>query len=110
MPFIKTPDTRPKTFHVRFTAEIQPPSSVAEANLAASDDSVFLATGCQATDTQFNKTRITYLSQRYTISANYYLIRYKKITMITRITTIWPANILLDCRDKAKRKVNMQKR
>lgn len=60
MPFIKTPDTQPKTFHVRFTAEIQPPSSVAEANLAASDDSVFLATGCQATDTQFNNTRITH--------------------------------------------------
>ena len=60
MPFIKTPDTQPKTFHVRFTAEIQPPSSVAEANLAASDDSVFLATGCQATGTQFNNTRITH--------------------------------------------------
>lgn len=60
MPFIKTLDTRPKTFHVHFTAEIQPPSSVAEANLAASDDSVFLATGCQATDTQFNNTRITH--------------------------------------------------
>lgn len=60
MPFIKTPDTRPKTFHVRFTAEILPPSSVAEANLAASNDSVFLATDCQATDTQFNNTKITH--------------------------------------------------
>lgn len=60
MPFIKTPDPRPKTFHVRFTAEILPPSSVAEANLTASNDSVFLATGCQATGTQFNNTRITH--------------------------------------------------
>ena len=60
MPFIKTLDTRPKTFHVRFTAEIQPPSSVAEANLTASNDSVFLATDCQATDTQFNNTKIAH--------------------------------------------------
>gem|GEM_PF-4690166 len=30
--------------------------------------------------------------------------------MITRITTIWPTNIQLDCRDKAKRIVDMQKR
>ena len=57
----------------------------------------------------FIKTLDTLL-QRYTISANYYLIRYKKITMITRITTIWPTNIQLDCKDKAKRIVDMQKR
>lgn len=30
--------------------------------------------------------------------------------MITRITTIWPTNIQLDCKDKAKRIVDMQKK
>lgn len=102
MPFIKTPDTRPKTFHVRFTAEILPPSSIAEANLAASNDSVFLATDCQATDTQFNNTKIAHSRKDTLFLPIIILFVIKKITMITRITTIWLANIQLDAETRQK--------